>query len=320
MDISENVKGLIQKQITMEFASALMYAGFANWCEIKALKGFGKFFKDHAEEELKHANKFIEYLNDRGSFFPPQTIEPPFTGFANKGCVDFVIAAIKQENAVTESICTIAKAAEEDEDYISKEFLNWYLNEQKEEENVFGDVLARCKMVGKDIAAFLAIDNDLLKDGNKASSESLSSVLSTESKGMHINSVGITLKGMKDKLAKILPATDKEMKLKAFVPLTVEIIDKYGTNNKFIKIINTNLSELTNGLYVPIVSETINVSKKIINFLNKSSDFEKLDNRYYFVKRDHKQIIYKVYALYTDVTKLKEGKPAKFKKVIVLYQ
>jgi ferritin len=320
MDISENVKSLIQKQITMEFAGALMYTGFANWCEIKALKGFGKFFRTHAEEELKHANKFIDYLNDRGAFFPPQTIEPPFTGFAGKGCVDFVIASMKQENAVTESICTMVKAAEDDQDYISKEFLNWFLSEQKEEENVFGDVLARCKLVGKDMAAFLSIDTDLLKDGNAVGTESLSAALSTEAKGLHVNTVGITLKGMKDKLKDIIPATDKEMKVKSFIPLTSEIIDKYGTNNKFIKALNTNLSTITNGLYVPILSESINVAKKINNFLNRSSDFEKLDNRYFFVKRDHKQIIQKVYALYTDITKLKEGKPAKFKKIIVLYQ
>ena len=164
MLISESVRDLIHTQITKEFESANLYLGISSYFDVKALFGFAKFFKMHAEEELKHAYKFIEYLNDRNVRYIPNAINPHPIFTDNEENTPFINVAVENEIKVTESIYAIYEAAIESKDYISKEFLTWYLNEQKEEEKVFTDLQTRCKMIGKDYGAFLDIDRDLAKE------------------------------------------------------------------------------------------------------------------------------------------------------------
>jgi ferritin len=162
--ISENVKKLIQAQIGHEFESELMYLGISNWFETKALFGFAKLYKKQADEERTHALKFLGYLNDRNILYVPEAVNAIFTSFEGKGGVDFVAATLEQEQKVTQLLYNIYDASIQDKDHMSRVFMEWFINEQIEEEKLFTDLLTRCKVVGKDIGAFMDIDRDLSED------------------------------------------------------------------------------------------------------------------------------------------------------------
>ena len=149
--ISHELNELMNKQIVEELRSAYIYLGMAAWALEKGLKGLANFMKTHAEkEEYKHAMKFANYIQETGGKVKYGTIENVSTDYENTE--ELLKAAIKHEEYITNKIKELMDLATSKNEYYAYDLLNWFIQEQIEEENLFTDLyndfLLRGKMLG----------------------------------------------------------------------------------------------------------------------------------------------------------------------------
>lgn len=130
--INPKVKELMNVQINKEIYSAYLYLEFANYFQEIGLNGFASWYKKQAEEELEHAMKFNDYLYSQGEKVELLPVEAPKVKF--DGPRDALVQGLKHEEYVTSLIEKIFQAAREGNDYRSIRFLNWFIDEQTEEE------------------------------------------------------------------------------------------------------------------------------------------------------------------------------------------
>ena len=127
-------------QIKHELYSAYFYLSMSAYCETENLPGFAKWLKVQAEEEQEHAMKLYDYLLDRGEKISLKAIEQPPVEF--KGVKDVFTKVYEHEQKVTGLINGIYAKAVEANDVASQIFLQWFINEQVEEEKNASSVLA----------------------------------------------------------------------------------------------------------------------------------------------------------------------------------
>lgn len=151
----------INDQIGKEFFSAYLYRAIASYFENKSMGGFAHWFKKQAGEEVEHADKFIEYLEDNNALVVLPALNKPGVAFNNvEGALK---AAYDHELFITASINEIAKAAKAEDDFRTLNFLNWFHAEQMEEEKSALGLLEAYQYVGDDKAAQLNMDHGLAK-------------------------------------------------------------------------------------------------------------------------------------------------------------
>jgi len=152
---------LLNQQIKSELYSAYLYLSMASYCDSVNLEGFSKWMKVQAKEEVGHAMKIYEFLNDRNERVILEGIEKPPSDFSSP--VDIFSKTLEHEKKVTAMIEKIFEAAKDAGDSASIVFLQWFINEQVEEEKQAGRVLEKLKMIEKSPAGLLFIDNELGK-------------------------------------------------------------------------------------------------------------------------------------------------------------
>lgn len=130
---------LINEQINKEIFSAYLYYGIASYYQGQALDGFAKWFKKQAEEELEHADKFLNYLHENSIEVKLEAIARPECSF--KGLREPLELQLSHEKAVTASIAHIYDVAEEEKDRFTMAFLDWFISEQYEEETTARELL-----------------------------------------------------------------------------------------------------------------------------------------------------------------------------------
>lgn len=157
--ISEKLQNAINEQINKEFYSAYYYFSMAAYLESIGLGGFSNFFKVQVEEERFHTNKFFKYLNERGGRVILEAIEKPPIEFESALQV-FELAA-KHEEFVTNSINNLMAIALEEKDFATVSFLNWYVDEQVEEEATMNDMVNRLKLINGEGKGLLLLDREL---------------------------------------------------------------------------------------------------------------------------------------------------------------
>ncbi len=157
--INLKVQTAINDQIKKEEYSSRLYIAMAIWCEQNGYPGAAKFLFSHAEEERMHMLKLIHYLNDRGGKAQLADIEQPDSEF--NSLQDVFEKVMVHEKFITESINNLYEVAIIEKDYTTSNFLQWYITEQLEEENLFNTILDKIKLVGNDKAGMFHIDKDL---------------------------------------------------------------------------------------------------------------------------------------------------------------
>ncbi len=146
--LSEKLSKLMVDQVNKELYSSYLYLSIANYYEEKGLKGFAHWFKKQAQEESEHAEKFIEYLHDNNEHVTLTTIEGPKTEFADTK--EPLSIQLAHEKYVTGLINVLYKEAIESNDYRSINFLNWFINEQAEEEKTAQELLEEYELFAVD--------------------------------------------------------------------------------------------------------------------------------------------------------------------------
>ncbi|MBS3925181.1 MAG: ferritin [Nitrosarchaeum sp.] len=159
MKISQNTKKLLNNQIVLEANAASSYLAMASWCEITGYVGAAKFFYAQSDEERSHMLKFIHYLNNiGGNATIPATKSPP-NSF--KSLESTIRAALNNEQLVTKAIYAIVETAQKEKDHSTHTFLDWFVNEQVEEEKKFETILQKFDLIGRDKIAIHEIDKIL---------------------------------------------------------------------------------------------------------------------------------------------------------------
>jgi len=157
--ISKKLQNAINKQINKELYSEYLYLSMAAYLESIGLEGFANFFKVQVQEERFHAMKFFDYVNERGGRVILEAIDRPQIEF--KSPVEIFEIAYKHEQYVTKLINALMEVAIKENDHAAKSFLNWYIDEQVEEEASMDKILNQLKMIGGKGQGMLMLDKDL---------------------------------------------------------------------------------------------------------------------------------------------------------------
>ena len=136
---SERFVNALNDQIGKEFNAAHQYTAVAVYYDRLTFPRLAKFFFEQAEEERGHALKMVNYLRDTGSDLRLGEVSAPKTEFADH--VEPIKIALEQEKKVTVSIAAIFEIARETSDYASESFMQWFVDEQVEEESTMDALL-----------------------------------------------------------------------------------------------------------------------------------------------------------------------------------
>lgn len=157
--ISKQVEEAINRQIKNEEHSARIYMAMASWCETKGYRGAAAFLYKQSDEERMHMLKFIKFLNDRGGYAQLQSLDTPKADFNT--LLEIFEGALKHEQFITKAINDIYAITLEEKDYTTGNFLQWYINEQIEEESTEREIIDKIHLVGDDKAGMFHIDKEL---------------------------------------------------------------------------------------------------------------------------------------------------------------
>lgn len=157
--MSAGLEKKFNAQITLEFESSMVYRQLAIEMEDQDLSGIAAWLRHQADEEIVHANKFIDHLSDRGNHPEIGAINAP------KVKADSVLAvfeaALAHEQKVSASIRELYAATEKDGDLDSRPLLMWFVSEQVEEESTVDEIVGRIKLIAGDGPGLLRLDEDL---------------------------------------------------------------------------------------------------------------------------------------------------------------
>jgi len=149
MLISKELENAINKQIGAEFAASLQYISIAAYFDADDLPQLAAFFYRQGEEEKMHALKFAHYLVDAGGQVRIPAIAD--TKFDFKSAEECAELALAWENDVTKMINGLMDIAVNDRDYISQDFLRWFVTEQLEEISTMGTLLNTIRRAGTNL-------------------------------------------------------------------------------------------------------------------------------------------------------------------------
>lgn len=142
--ISDKLVKAINEQIKNELFSGYLYLSMAAWFEDQNLPGMAKWMYAQAAEEQEHAMKFFHYLVERGARVELETIDKPQVDFVS--ALNVFEMSLEHEQKVTAMINNLYEIALEVKDYPTQVLLQWYIEEQVEEEDNVGTAVEMLKM------------------------------------------------------------------------------------------------------------------------------------------------------------------------------
>ena len=157
--ISDKINEIINEQINKEFYSGYLYLSMSAYMKELGLYGFSSWLKHQAKEEVEHGLKLFDYLISRNSFVTLKQIRTP--EFKFHGIVSVFNEIYEHEKCITESVMKVAKQAEEECDRTTLSFIDWFINEQIEEEQNVKDIIKRLELFGDDKVSLYLMDKEL---------------------------------------------------------------------------------------------------------------------------------------------------------------
>ncbi len=157
--LSEKLLQELNKQVKYELFSANYYLAMAAYCATENFNGFANFFIVQAEEERFHAMKFFHFINEKGGRAVIGAMEEPRNEYDSLEQV-FTLA-LEHEQFVTKRIYQLMELANAEKEYATVSFLNWFVDEQVEEEASMGDLLGKVKRLGEAGEGIYLLDKEL---------------------------------------------------------------------------------------------------------------------------------------------------------------
>ena len=157
--ISEKLQNGVNDQINYEFYSAYIYFSMAQYFQSIDLPGFAQWMVVQTQEELFHANKLAEYINERDGRVLMKTIDQPQLEWASP--LDAFEDAYKHEQEVSRRFDDLVAIAREENDNATYNFLQWFVGEQVEEEASVKAVVQDLKMIGGEGHGLFVMNREL---------------------------------------------------------------------------------------------------------------------------------------------------------------
>ena len=157
MKMTKELNKLFNQQIKLEYDSAFIYLAMSEWLNQNNWVGAGHWMEIQYKEELAHAEGFVRYLTMRGE--PVELLQLAVAPKEWISIFDLFQAALNHEEYITKSINKMDEQAEKDGDRAAHLFLQWYINEQVEEEVNANDNVMGVERTQGHIAGLLAFDD-----------------------------------------------------------------------------------------------------------------------------------------------------------------
>lgn len=159
--MSQKVQDAFNKQVNAELYSSYLYLSMSTHFESKNLKGMAGWMRIQAQEELMHALKFIDFINESGGQVLLDQIDAPKTEWSSP--IDVFEDTYKHECKVSGLINELVDIALSENNYAANNFLQWFVTEQVEEEASASEVLEKLKLIGDNGVALFMIDQEMGK-------------------------------------------------------------------------------------------------------------------------------------------------------------
>lgn len=159
--LSKAIQDALNKQVQMEAESSQAYLAMASWSEIQpGLEGVSNFFYKQSDEERIHMLKLVRFINERGGFAVVPPLDQPTLTFTSlkKLFEEF----LKHELKVSDSINDLVHLSLTEKDYATHNFLQWYVNEQIEEERTARTLNDKLELIGDDKSGLYLFDRDIM--------------------------------------------------------------------------------------------------------------------------------------------------------------
>ncbi len=159
MELSKKLEKALNDQLNEELYSAYLYLAMSAYFEAEGLPGMAQWMRAQAKEEVGHAMKFFDYINERNGRVILQAVKNPPAEW--KGVKDVFEQALKHEQHISQRIYDLMDLAHKEKDHATHEFLEWFVEEQVEEEKSVQDVLDKIKLVQDSPTGFYLLDQEL---------------------------------------------------------------------------------------------------------------------------------------------------------------
>ena len=157
--IKKSVEVALNEQINAEFKSAYLYLSMSAYFQATGLTGCANWMRIQYQEELAHATRFFDYVNERGGrvrLAPIQEVQVDFSGI-----VDVFEKTLEHEQAITGMIDQLMDISIQESDHATKSFLQWFVDEQVEEEANVGQILNNLKLIKGEGQGLLMMDREM---------------------------------------------------------------------------------------------------------------------------------------------------------------
>ena len=159
MKISDSMVAAINDQIKAEFDSAYIYLAMSAYFKAEGLDGMAHWMKKQYTEEIEHAEKFIDYLYERGARVIIPDIAKPKDNYSD--ALEAFKTAYAHEQYVTSRIYKLVDLAISEKDYATQSMLKWYVDEQMEEEDNTSSIVSKLEYLGADKHGVYVVDREL---------------------------------------------------------------------------------------------------------------------------------------------------------------
>ncbi|MGV3696216.1 ferritin [Flavobacterium sp.] len=167
--LSDTLTQALNAQMTKEAHASQIYLSYATWADSEGFGGISNFLFRHAAEERNHMMKILEFILKRGARAKVTEIPaPPADPTSVNNCFEKVF---EHEVDNTKAIYSILKLASEEEDWVTWNFMQWFVSEQEEEETLAMELLDKIKICGGENASHTVLyelDRDLEKTPDDA--------------------------------------------------------------------------------------------------------------------------------------------------------
>ena len=157
--ISTTMEKALLGQLNDEFSSAYLYLAMSAYCSHLEFNGAASWFKLQYEEEHLHATRIYNYLVEQGVQVVLGKLEGPPTDYGK--LLDVFKSSLAHEQAMTSRLNDLSDQALKEKDHATYNLLQWFVNEQVEEEASIGGIISKLKLVKDDGYGLLMIDNEL---------------------------------------------------------------------------------------------------------------------------------------------------------------
>ena len=153
------MKKALNDQVTLEASASNSYLAMASWCEVTGYQGAANYFYVQSDEERAHMLKIVHYLNSLGTITTIPATRATISSY--KSLEVLINTALKNEQAVTKAIHNMVEIAQKEKDHSTYVFLEWFVNEQVQEETKFETILQKFDLLGRDKLGINEIDKFL---------------------------------------------------------------------------------------------------------------------------------------------------------------